>query len=68
MSATSSTLPQGGPAAGVASALPQTGVAAGLLLWGVAGLAMLMLGLVLIASQRRRSLVVVEGREVHPIG
>ena len=37
-------------------------------LWGVAGLAMLMLGLVLIASQRRRSPVVVAGREVHPIG
>jgi LPXTG-motif cell wall-anchored protein len=56
--------PQGGSAAGGAAALPQTGVAAGLLLWGAAGLAMLLLGLVLVSSQRRRPLSV-EGREVH---
>ena len=56
------------PAAIVASVLPQTGAPAGLLLWGAAGLAMLLLGLALVASQRRRTVVVGAGREVHPVG
>ncbi len=44
---------QAGPAALVAGSLPQTGVATGMLLWAGLGLAMLLLGLVLVASQRR---------------
>ncbi|MCW2761259.1 MAG: hypothetical protein JWR85_1460 [Marmoricola sp.] len=43
---------QAGPAAVVAGSLPQTGAAAGLLLWGLLGLAMLVLGLGLVTGRR----------------
>ena len=64
---TISTLPQGAPAAILAGSLPQTGAPANLVLWGGLGLAMLMLGLVLLASQRRRPVGIRTGREVHPV-
>ena len=67
-SAAASSLPQAGPAASVAGALPQTGAAAGLLLWGAFGLALLMLGTALIASQRRRPVGARPVREVHLAG
>ena len=48
-----------------ATVLPQTGAAGGLILWGALGLTMLLLGLVLLAGQRRRAPV--DGREVLPV-
>ncbi len=58
---------QAGPIALVAGSLPQTGVAAGMLLWAGFGLAMLLLGLVMVASQRRGPATRRRGAKVAPV-